>query len=154
VPGSGRGADPGGDRSPLAGGGCRCKSGPEVCAIPARAVAVTTWAFFAAGERLLRPGPEAHHTGSAAELADALAGDGRKIRLVGEVDRSLAAAVQRWPECCAVGAVASLRRAGVLAELASTLLSRDQRQPGCLAATLSREPAPMGPSPRWPCFSR
>ncbi|MFM7175240.1 MAG: tRNA (adenosine(37)-N6)-threonylcarbamoyltransferase complex dimerization subunit type 1 TsaB [Caldilinea sp.] len=96
---------------------------PEVCAILAAGRGRYYWAFFSAGERLLRPGPEAHQTGSAAELADALARAGRKVWLVGEVDSSLAAAVQRSPECCVAGSVASLRRAGVLAELASDLLS-------------------------------
>lgn len=109
--------------APWLGVAAGCSPAPEVCAILAAGRGRYYWAFFAAGERLLRPGPEAHQTGSAAELADALARAGRKVWLVGEVDSSLAAAVQRCPECCVAGPVASLRRAGVLAEVASTLLS-------------------------------
>lgn len=77
------------------------------------------WVNFTPMQALWRPAAADHHTGSAAELAAALAQQAlHPIVCVGEVDQAVSDAVQGLSHVTVVDAVSGWRRAGHLARLA------------------------------------
>ncbi|MBX3011920.1 MAG: tRNA (adenosine(37)-N6)-threonylcarbamoyltransferase complex dimerization subunit type 1 TsaB [Caldilineaceae bacterium] len=82
------------------------------------------WVYFAPSQMHWRPGVADHHTGSAAELATALAQLAPQPSFcVGEVDEAVAAAVVGLPHVTVIDAVSGWRRAGQLAQWAARHLA-------------------------------
>lgn len=96
----------------------------SICAVIHAGRGRYNWVHFTAGQVLWRPAVADHHSGSAAELADALAQVATTpILCVGEVDAALTAAVQALPHVTIVDPVSGWRRAGHLARLAALHLA-------------------------------
>lgn len=101
-----------------------CSAAPTVCAVMFAGRGRYHWTLFAADEPLHRPGADAHHTGTAAELSAFLEQtNARSLWLVGEIDASLANAVRPLSHVTLIEPVYGLRRAGVLAHVAARLLA-------------------------------
>ena len=83
------------------------------------------WAGFAADDPLYRPAAADHHAGTALELAEWFGAQVEPARwwLAGEVGDDLAVAVQPLPQVTVLDPVYAMRRAGVLARLASVHLA-------------------------------
>jgi tRNA threonylcarbamoyladenosine biosynthesis protein TsaB len=100
------------------------------------------WVTFAAAHPLWRPAVSDHSTGSATELAAALAQRAPSTTLcVGEVDQAIIDAVQELPHVTMVDATSGWRRAGHLARLAALQLAAGvEAQPSELEPLYLRAP--------------
>ncbi len=101
-----------------------CHPAPVLCAVMHAGRGRYHWTFFAATAPLHFPAAEEHVTGTAAELAAALATHpAAAIWLAGEVDPGLVAATGALAHVTVIEPVHALRRAGVLAQLAAVRLA-------------------------------
>lgn len=95
-----------------------------ICAVLQAGRGRYNWCFFGAEDLLFRPAAEDYDSGTAGELAAALAEHGaHTLWLVGEIDDPLRETVQSNPRVTAMDAVTGLRRAGELARIAALLLA-------------------------------
>jgi tRNA A37 threonylcarbamoyladenosine modification protein TsaB len=97
--------------------------GLVVCAVIQAGRGRYNWVPFAGADLLRRPDVQAHHGGTAAELAAEISAQEHPIWLVGELGPELCDAVAGLSHVQRVDAVSGLRRAGQLARLASLHLA-------------------------------
>ena len=109
-----------------------CQPAPLICAVMQAGRGRYHWVFFPATARLHFPGVNEHSTGTAAELAAALAAPpvasppahpAAALWLAGEVDTVVMDAAGALAHVTVVEPVHALRRAGVLAHLAAARLA-------------------------------
>lgn len=119
-----------------------CSAAPPICAVMFAGRGRYHWTLFAADEPLHRPSADAHRTGTAAELSTFLAQiNAHSLWLVGEIDASLANAVQSFPHVVRIEPTYGLRRAGVLAHVAAQFLAAGVvESPASLQPFYLREP--------------
>jgi len=97
----------------------------RLCAVIQAGRGRYNWASFAAGEPLFRPAAADHHAGTAQDLAEWLGAQAEPARwwLAGEVGDDLAGAAQSLAQVTVLDPIYAMRRAGVLARLASAHLA-------------------------------